>query len=119
MLIKITHGTYGYRDDRGRLRPKHEGEAVEVSTGEAKRLIKMGIAEASEKPSENVAEDSTENTAEAITEAPDESGTDIEDMSIKQLTEAAKQMGINIAHLRSKKALIEAITAASVELPEA
>ena len=114
MLITITHGTYGYRDSQGRLRPKHEGDTVNVSAAEAERLIKMGIAEAAEEP----VEDSTEDAAESLTEAT-EVGMDIEDMSFKQLTDAAEQMGINTTHLRSKKTLIEAITAASVELPEA
>ena len=119
MLVKIIAGTYGYRDEKGHLRPKGAGEVVNVDEAEAQRLVGFGIAEASDLPlSEPVDDEAVDYTPNGV-EGQEEAGIGVEDMSFERLKDAADQMGINTAKLRSKKALIDAITKASVELPEA
>ncbi len=119
MLVKIIAGTYGYRDEKGHLRPKGAGEVVNVDEAEAQRLVNIGIAEASDLPfSEPLDGEGVDYTLDDV-EGQEEAGISAEDMSFEQLKDAAEQMGINTAKLRSKKVLIDAITAASVELPEA
>ncbi len=119
MLVKIIAGTYGYRDDKGHLRPKHAGEEVNIDEAEAQRLVKIGVAEASDLPFSEPLDDEAVNYTPDDVESQEEAGMSIEDMSFEQLKDAAEQMSINTAKLRSKKALIDAITEASVELPEA
>ncbi len=127
MLVKIIAGMYGYRDEKNRLRPKSEGDVVDVKDEEAKRLINLGVAEYATETSEVTGMggsevstvDNTPETENASNEADEGEEINFDDMTVEQLKGVAKQMGINTSKLRSKKALIDAINDASVELPEA
>lgn len=45
MKVKILGGTYGWRDERGRVTRMHAGDECEVSETEGARLCSLGMAE--------------------------------------------------------------------------
>lgn len=115
MLIKIINTTYGHRPilPNGQkshyVIPVRPGEPpIEVEQAEGERLIALGVA-AEVTPEKITAQEpeAPEGASEAKTE-----GTALEDMSFNDLKALAQENGIDIAGIRSKAGLIEAITAA-------
>lgn len=115
MLIKIINTTYGHRPILPNGQKSHYvipvrpgNPPIEVEQAEGERLIALGVA----------AEVTPEKITAPKTEAPEEAseakteGTALEDMSFNDLKALAQENGIDIAGIRSKAGLIEAITAA-------
>ena len=48
MKVRITGGTYGWRDEKRRVTRMHAGDTCEVSETEGARLCSLGIAEPAE-----------------------------------------------------------------------
>ena len=142
MLIQITNGTYGHtpilpdgRKSRYVVPVNRKTGPIDVEPEEAARLVEAGVAEyvtdepakaakAPEAPAEEPAPvEETEAPAEE-TEAPAEEtitghldGTDLESMTFAELKALAQDMGIETGKIKSKAAMIEAITAVEVEAP--
>lgn len=115
MLIKIINTTYGHRPILPNGQKSHYvipvrpgNPPIEVEQAEGERLIAMGVA-AEVTPEKITAQEpeAPEGASEAQTE-----GTALEDMSFNDLKALAQENGIDIAGIRSKAGLIEAITAA-------
>lgn len=109
MLVKILAGTYGYRDENGRLRPKNKGDVANVDEAEATRLIEIGIAEASDLPFSESLDIEMDNTDIDVPESKEDDAVNLEDMSFEQLKEVAERMGINTSKYRTKKTLLVAV----------
>ncbi len=109
MLVKILAGTYGYRDENGRLRPKNKGDVANVDEAEATRLIEIGIAEASDLPFSESLDIEMDNTDIDVPESKKDDAVNLEDMSFERLKEVAEQMGINTSKYRTKKTLLVAV----------
>lgn len=131
MFVRITAGTYGYRDDKGHLKPKNSGDTVLLDDAEAERLINLGVAEeisteeaggAAPEVSDESAINNTPNGEKAEEMAGNEVVVDemaIEDMTFDQLKSVAEQMGLpHVGKYRSKKALMDAIEAESLGAAE-
>ena len=122
MLIRITNGTYGHSPilpDGSKSRyvvpVTRKSGPIDVDPDEAARLVELGVAEyvtgepvKAEKAPEAPAE-------ETVTGHLD--GTDLESMSFAELKALAQDMGIETGKIKSKAAMIEAITAVEVEAP--
>lgn len=128
MKVKIIAGVYGYRDQNGFLKPKGEGEVIDIDDTEAERLIGLGVASAVEPVASqdsiqdafddsecNTTHDESEAEEEAVSEATDDEYVDYNDMSFEELKESAELLGIDTSKLRSKKAVIKAIEDLSTE----
>lgn len=128
MKVKIVAGVYGYRDQNGFLKPKGEGEVIDIDDTEAERLIGLGVAyavepvasqdsipDASDDSEGDTTNDESEAEEEAVSEATDDEYVDYNDMSFEELKESAELLGIDTSKLRSKKAVIKAIEDLSVE----
>lgn len=127
MKVKIIAGVYGYRDQNGFLKPKGEGEVIDIDDTEAERLIGLCVASAFEPvasqdsipdafdDSEGDTTDESEAEEEAVSEAVDDEYVDYNDMSFEELKESAELLGIDTSKLRSKKAVIKAIEDLSTE----
>lgn len=128
MKIKIVAGVYGYRDQNGFLKPKGEGEVIDIDDMEAERLIGLGIASAVEPVASqdsipdafddsegDTTPDESEAEEEAVSETADDEYVDYNDMSFEELKESAELLGIDTSKLRSKKAVIKAIEDLSTE----
>lgn len=128
MKIRIIAGVYGYRDQNGFLKPKGEGEVIDIDDTESERLIGLGVASsvepvASQDSIPDVLDDSEGDTTpdeseaeeEAASEATDDEYVDYNDMSFEELKESAELLGIDTSKLRSKKAVIKAIEDLSTE----
>ena len=124
MKIKIVAGVYGYRDQNGFLKPKGEGEVIDIDDTEAERLIGLGVASAVDPvasqdsipdASDDSECDTTTDESEAVSEATDDEYVDYNDMSFEELKESAELLGIDTSKLRSKKAIIKAIEDLSTE----
>ena len=114
MLILITNGTYGHSPmlPDGRKSPyvvpvNRKNGPIDVESEEAARLVEEGIAEyvtgeTAGKP--QIAEEKPEG--EAL-----KNETPLEEMTFAQLKEIAKGMGIDVGKIKSKAALIEALSA--------
>ena len=142
MKILITNGTYGHspilpdgRKSRYVVPVNRKSGPIDVDPEEAARLVEAGVAEyvndepakaakAPEAPAEETAPvEETEAPAEE-TESPAEEtvtghldGTDLESMTFAELKALAHDMGIETGKIKSKAAMIEAITAVEVEAP--
>ena len=146
MLIQITNGTYGHtpilpdgRKSRYVVPVNRKTGPIDVEPEEAARLVEAGVAEyvtdepakaakAPEAPAEEPADEEPEAPAEEPVaeelEAPAEEtvtghldGTDLESMTFAELKALAQDMGIETGKIKSKAAMIEAITAVEVEAP--
>lgn len=128
MKIKIVAGVYGYRDQNGFLKPKGEGEVIDIDDTEAERLIELGVASAVELVASqgsipdafddsegDTTPDESEAEEEAVSEATGDEYVDYNDMSFEELKESAELLGIDTSKLRSKKAVIKAIEDLSAE----
>ena len=128
MKVKIVAGVYGYRDQNGFLKPKGEGEVIDIDDTEGERLIELGVASAVEPVASqdsipdvfddsegDTTPDESEAEEEAVSEATDDEYVDYNDMSFEELKESAKLLGIDTSKLRSKKAVIKAIEDLSTE----
>lgn len=128
MKIKIVSGVYGYRDQNGFLKPKGEGEVIDIDDTEGERLIELGVASAVEPVASqdsipdvfddsegDTTPDESEAEEEAVSEATDDEYVDYNDMSFEELKESAELLGIDTSKLRSKKAVIKAIEDLSTE----
>lgn len=128
MKVKIVAGVYGYRDQNGFLKPKGEGEVIDIDDTEAERLIGLGVASAvepvasqdsipdvSDDSEDDTTPDESESEEEAVSEAIDDEYVDYNDMSFEELKESAELLGIDTSKLRSKKAIIKAIEDLSTE----
>ena len=128
MKIKIVAGVYGYRDQNGFLKPKGEGEVIDIDDTEAERLIGLCVASSVEPVASqdsipdvfcdsegDTTPDESEAEEEACSEATDDEYVDYNDMSFEELKESAKLLGIDTSKLRSKKAVIKAIEDLSTE----
>ena len=128
MKVKIIAGVYGYRDRNGFLKPKGEGEVIDIDDTEAERLIELGVASAVEPVASqdsipdafddsegDTTPDESEAEEEAVSEATDDEYVDYNDMSFEELKESAELLGIDTSKLRSKKAVIKAIEDLSTE----
>ena len=128
MKVKIIAGVYGYRDQNGFLKPKGEGEVIDIDDTEAERLIELGVASAVEPvaPQDSIPDvfddsegytthDESEDEEESVSEATDDEYVDYNDMSFEELKESAELLGIDTSKLRSKKAVIKAIEDLSTE----
>lgn len=129
MIVKIITGTYGYRKN-GLLMPKHKGDVVTLDDAEAKRLIELKIAvKASELPtkspihghvddSANTNIPDSENGQEDAGNGDDEA-VDLEEMTVPELKELAKEFGVKNAAKMKRQELIDAITSnGTAALPE-
>ena len=124
MKVKIIAGVYGYRDQNGFLKPKGEGEVIDIDDIEAERLIGLCVASAVEPVAsqdsipdafDDSEGDKSEAEEEAVSEATDDEYVDYNDMSFEELKESAELLGIDTSKLRSKKAVIKAIEDLSTE----
>ena len=128
MKVKIIAGVYGYRDQNGFLKPKGEGEVIDIDDTEAERLIGLGVASAVEPVASqdsiqdafddsegNTTTDESETEEEAVSEATDDEYVEYNDMSLEELKESAELLGIDTSELRSKKAVIKVIEDLSTE----
>ncbi len=104
------------------------GSVIEIDNASGKRLINLKAAvkvtpaepetvrnaPPDENPNGNTPEDENGQNS-PITGHLD--GTDLEDMSFADLKSLAQDMGIETGKIRSKSAMIEAITSVEVEVP--
>ena len=113
-LIRIVNGCYAAHPNGGRLQVIDKGQTVEVPEDEAARLVQMGVAAyvkepvlMADIPSAPVSEDATSDTPdEEVNEAPEES---LEKMPFDQLKQIAKDAGLPVGKLRSRKNIIDAL----------
>ena len=113
-LIRIVSGNYGARPAGGRLTVITKGNTVEVPDDEAARLVNLGVAayvkepvlmaETTPEPVSEVAPSDTPDEEE--NEAPEES---LEEMPFDQLKQMAKDAGLPVGKLRSRKNIIDAL----------
>ena len=135
MKILITNGTYGHspilpdgRKSRYVVPVNRKSGPIDVDPEEAARLVEAGVAEyvndelakaakAPEAPAEETApvEETEAPAEETVTGHLD--GTDLESMTFAELKVLAQDMGIETGKIKSKAAMIEAITAVEVEAP--
>lgn len=115
-MIKIIKGTYGYRTDGGIVKPKTAKDGpFSVSPEREAELVAMGVAEY---VSEEVKDAQTQ---EAEVEQETTGTLDAEQLKTftnAKLKELAEEMGIDTKELRTKAALIDAITSVEVEVGE-
>lgn len=117
-LIEIISGGYGYRNPANhRLEPKMCGERIAVTDEEAARLCSMNVAkiigEACEghRDAECVkAEEHSTDTVKCESVDAEGDGKALEECSMNELKKIAQEMGINTAKLKSRSALLKAIS---------
>ena len=119
--IEIICGTYGYRPDGSKHPiPIDRGGICEVSEEEAQRLFALRVARpAEETPSPAVATPPAGEDGSGAGADPSNSGEGAEGAESAhldpELTELAKEMGIDTAKLKTKAQLIAAITDVPLE----
>lgn len=114
MLILITNGTYGHtptlpngKKSRYVVPVSRKTGPIDVDPDEAARLVEAGVAEyVTDEP---VAVPQTNAVEPEGAEL--ETGTPLEEMTFAQLKEIAKGLGIDTGKIKSKAAMIEAISA--------
>ncbi len=115
-LIRIVSGNYAAHPD-GRLKVITRGNTVEVPEDEAARLVEMGVAAYVKEPflmaetpsapvSESAPSDTPDEEENEAPEAPDES---LENMTFDQLKQLAKDAGLPVGKLRSRKNIVDAL----------
>lgn len=118
MLIRITNGTYGHSPilpDGSKSRyvvpVTRKSGPIDVDPDEATRLVELGVAEYV------IGEPVTEPQKADITAEGEELEKDVplEEMTFTQLKEIAKGLGIDVGKIKSKAAMIEAISAEAEE----
>lgn len=101
MKVRIKGGTYGWRDELGRVTRMHAGDECEVSETEGARLCSLGIAESAE-PYEPKPE--AEPETEVKPEAGEETEGEGENEDRPEETPEAKAQkefsGLTVAELR-------------------
>lgn len=127
MKILITNGTYGHspilpdgRKSRYVVPVNRKSGPIDVDPEEAARLVEAGVAEyvndepakaakAPEAPAEEpVAEEPEAPAEETVTEEIE--GTDLESMTFAELKALAQEKGIETGKIKSKAAMIQAIS---------
>lgn len=91
MKVKILGGTYGWRDECGRVTRMHAGDICTVSRKEGERLLSLGMAQI-EEPAEETAEEP------AVKENPEPKEYDAEQ---RRLTEGQPLNGMRVAQIRA------------------
>ena len=111
--VKITGTTYGYRTPDGKLEPKdRSSEPFMLDDTEANRLVSLGVAVVVE---EGKGMYKTDNKPEKGNTLPvnEKTGEEVEEysknMSMTELKEIAKTVGIPFKFGMSKKDLIKAL----------
>lgn len=132
MLIQITNGTYGHtpilpdgRKSRYVVPVNRKTGPIDVDPEEAARLVEAGVAEyVTDEPAKAAKAPEAPAEAAKAPESPSEEtvtghldGTDLESMTFAELKALAQDMGIETGKIKSKAAMIEAITAVEVEAP--
>lgn len=122
MLIQITNGTYGHtpilpdgRKSRYVVPVNRKTGPIDVEPEEAARLVEAGVAEYVTDELAKAAKAPEAPAEETVTGHLD--GTDLESMTFAELKALAQDMGIETGKIKSKAAMIEAITAVEVEAP--
>ena len=122
MLIQITNGTYGHtpilpdgRKSRYVVPVNRKTGPIDVEPEEAARLVEAGVAEYVTDEPTKAAKAPETPAEETVTGRLD--GTDLESMTFAELKALAQGMGIETGKIKSKAAMIEAITAVEVEAP--
>ena len=116
-LIRIVNGCYAAHPNGGRLQVIDKGQTVEVPEDEAARLVQMGVAAyvkepvlMADLPTEPVSEAAPSDTPdEEENETPEACEESLEDMPFDQLKQLAKNAGLPVGKLRSRKNIIEAL----------
>lgn len=116
-LIRIVNGCYAAHPNGGRLQVIDKGQTVEVPEDEAARLVQMGVAAyvkepvlMADLPTEPIPEAAPSDTPdEEENEAPEACEESLEDMPFDQLKQLAKDAGLPVGKLRSRKNIIEAL----------
>lgn len=121
--IKITVGTYGYRE-KGKPPVRlinAESGPIEVSDEEAARLIKAGVAEVVDTTEKVV--DTTEIPVDVPEIAVEETATghldneSLEECTVAELKKLASDLGLEFKSRATKDELIKLISSAEVEYP--
>lgn len=125
MLILITNGTYGHSPilPSGKKSPyvvpvNRKSGPIDVEKGEAERLVKAGVAEyvtgtpakEAKAPEPESSGNAPEMEIKTETETGDVKGTDLEGMTFSELKALAQEMGIETGKIKSKAAMIQAIS---------
>lgn len=133
--VEIKTGVYGRRDEKGRVQPVVRGEQVELSDGEAVRLVLLGVAAYTDGPAaapaastdnEETAGASWKNTPGSAAPAEDAAGggetapADAEAARLERMQKAdleamATDMGLDISGAKTKHELAVLIAAAGEE----
>ena len=118
MLIRITNGTYGHSPilpDGSKSRyvvpVTRKSGPIDVDPDEAARLVELGVAEYV--TGEAVTEPQKADIPAEVEEL--EKDVPLEEMTFTQLKEIAKGLGIDTGKIKSKAAMIEAISAEAEE----
>lgn len=114
-LIRIVNGCYAAHPNGGRLQVIDKGQTVEVPEDEAARLVQMGVAAyvkepvlMADLPPAPVPEAAPSDTPdEEVNEAPEEES--LETMPFDQLKQLAKEAGLPVGKLRSRRNIIDAL----------
>lgn len=115
--IIIRNGVYGFRDEKGRVKPVSRGGRISVSDSEAARLAALGVAlytdvRAGLGQAAPVREDSISRKADA-----DETEiAKLERMSKADLEQMARDMGVDISSAKNNRE--RAVLLSSVELQD-
>jgi len=116
-LIRIVSGCYAAHPNGGRLQVIDKGQTVEVSEDEAARLVNLGVAAyvkepvlMADLPTAPVPEAAPSDTPDKeLNEAPEAPEESLEDMPFDQLKQLAKDSGLSVGTLRSRKNIIAAL----------
>lgn len=133
MLVKIINGNYGHNEN-GRITAISLGGEVDLADDEARRLIKLGVAElVTERKGDNrgashvaTGENGEENETPSVNPTEDESGaegkseddgekglaldeTQLKTMTNTNLKKLAEDMGIDTSKMRVKDDFVKAI----------
>lgn len=121
MKILITNGTYGHSPilpdgskSRYVIPVNRKSGPIDVDEAEANRLVGLGVAEyvtgETTKAAKAPETAPTENTGADETATGQLEGTDLESMSFAELKALAQELGIETGKIKSKAAMIEAIS---------
>ena len=120
--IRIVSGSYGLPQENGRLSVIRRGQTCEVPEKEAERLVNMGVAAfvkepvlMAEMPPAPVLEVAPSDTPDGEkNKAPEDLEVPLEDLPYEQipfdqLKQMAKDAGLPVGKLRSRKNIIDAL----------
>lgn len=108
MKVRIIGGTYGWRDEYGRVTRKHAGDICEVKEKEGERLLSLGMAQI-EEPGEGPAVEEEP----AVPDIPERKGFDaaeLNGMRAAELRALCKEHGAENAARMTKAECIRFLT---------